>query len=515
MNQTGRYVIAAAAFAFMAGPAGSAELVIGVATEPTSLDPQYQALGSNHELARHAFDFLLEQGPKMEYSAGLAESWAPTDDPLVWEFKLRKDVKFHNGEPFTAHDVVFSYTRALDVPGAPSTYKRRLAKVAKSEAIDDYTVRIHTKTPYPLLPNSLASVPLVSRSIGKDAKPSEFNDGSKLYGTGPYKFVEFVTGDHATYEANPDYWGAKPKWDKVTIRWIKSGPSRVAALLSGDVDVIASVPTTDVEKLEANDDVTVSCGASARLMYWSLDVFREKAEYITAKDGSPIDNPLRDLRVRKAFTLAIDRNAIADVVMDGLAVPANQIVPEGFGGYIPDLAVPELDIEKAKQLMSEAGYGDGFKLTIHATNNRYVNDAKLAQGVAQMLTRIGIDVAVETMPVAVYYGKARKHEFTMAQIGWSTATGEASAILLPALGEGQRNNYGRWENAKFNETLNDALSTVDAKRYDSQLKAAIAIAVEDVPFIPTHHQVACWASRKGLKVTPYADESSLADAVTK
>ncbi len=503
-----------AALAFTAGPALAAELVIGAATPPTSMDPQYQALGSNNELAFHAFNALLEQGPKMEYSAGLATSWGPTDDPLVWEFKLRKDVKFHNGAPFTAHDVVFSYTRALDVPGAPSTYKRRLVKVAKTVAVDDYTLRVHTKTPFPLLANFLAAVPIVSRGIGKDAKPTEFNDGSKLYGTGPYKFVEFVTGDHATYVANPDYWGPKPKWDKVTFRWITSGPARVAALLSGDVDVIAKVPTTDVEKLEANPNITVSCDVSGRLLYWSLDVFRENAEYITAKDGSPIANPLRDLRVRQAFTLAIDRNVIADDVMDGLAVPANQIVPEGFGGYSADIAVPTLDIEKAKRLMDEAGYGDGFKLTIHATNNRYVNDARLAQAIAQMLTRIGIEVSVETMPVAVYYGKARKHEFTMAQIGWSTASGESSAILLPALSQGSRNNYGRWEHAAFNTALNAALSTVDAKEYVRQLKAATAIVAEDVPIIPTHHQVGCWGSRKGLEVTPYASGDTFANAVT-
>ena len=509
---TRRIAVPAAALA-IAAPAVAEEVVIAVATEPTSLDPLFQALGSNHELAKHAFNSLVEPGPKYELEPGLAESWGPTDDPLVWEFKLRKGVKFHNGEPFTAHDVAFTYERAPNVPNAPSTYKRRTAKVEGSVAVDDHTLHVRTKTPYPLLPNSLASVPVVSRTVGMDAEPTEFNDGSKLHGTGPYKFVEFVAGDHVTYVANEDYWGGKPKWDKVTIRWIKSGPARVAALLSGDVDAIASVPTTDVDKLDADPEINVFCDQSTRVIYWSLDVSREQAEHVTAKDGSPIPNPLADRRVRRAFDMALDRNVIVDEVMGGLAVPANQIAGEGFGGHNPNIPMPDHDIERARALLAEAGYPDGFRLTLHATNDRYVNDARLAQAVAQLLSRIGVDVTVETMPVAVYYGKARKHEFTMAQIGWASATGESSAILNPALAKGVRNNYGRWENERFNEFIQGALSTVDLAEYESKLKEATAVAMEDLPIIPTHFQVACWATRKGLAYVPRADESTLAESL--
>lgn len=510
---TRRIAVPAAALA-IAAPAVAEEVVIAVATEPTSLDPLFQALGSNHELAKHAFDSLVEPGPMYELLPGLAESWGPTDDPLVWEFKLRKGVKFHNGEPFTARDVAFTYERAPNVPNAPSTYKRRTAKVEGAVAVDDHTLHVRTRTPYPLLPNSLASVPVVSRTVGMDAEPTEFNDGSKLYGTGPYKFVEFVAGDHVTYVANEDYWGGRPKWDKVTIRWIKSGPARVAALLSGDVDAIASVPTTDVDKLDADPDVNVFCDQSTRVIYWSLDVHREQAEHVTAKDGSPISNPLADRRVRQAFDMALDRNVIVDEVMGGLAVPANQIAGEGFGGHNPDIPMPDHDVERARALLAEAGYPDGFRLTIHATNDRYVNDARLAQAVAQLLSRIGVDVTVETMPVAVYYGKARKHEFTMAQIGWASATGESSAILNPALAKGVRNNYGRWENERFNELIQGALSTVDLAEYESRLKEATAVAMEDLPIIPTHFQVACWATRKGLAYVPRADESTLAESLS-
>ena len=515
MNRFKQALVGVALFGTLSSPIWAADLTIAVATEPRSLHPLAQALNSNHELAKHVFNSLIEPDEKFGPTPGLAESWSPTDDPLIWEFKLRKGVKFHNGTPFTAKDVAFTYELVPNVPNSPSTYKRRTKKVDKVVVVDDHTVHIHTKTPYPLLPRSLSAVPIVSHTVGLETDPSEFNNGKMLYGTGPYKFVEFVAGDHITYTANKDYWGGTPKWDNVTIRWITSGPARVAALLSGDVDMIASVPTTDVANLDENSDINVSCDQTARIMYWSLDVSREYADHITAKDGSKIKNPLRDLRVRQAFNIAIDRDAIVDEVMTGLAVPANQITGEGFGGHNPNIPMPEHDIEKAKALMAEAGYGDGFKLTIHATNDRYINDDKQAQAIGQMLSRIGVDVEVVTQPVSGYYGKLRKHEMTMALIGWAAMTGEASSVLGPALREGVRNNYGRWENSEFNRLIEGALGTVDMEKYDRLLKESVAVAMADVPIIPTHYQVACWASRTGLEFTPRADESTLAEYVNK
>lgn len=513
MNRFKKVLAGVALSSALSSPIWAADLKIAVATEPRSLHPLAQALNSNHELAKHVFNSLIEPDEKFGPTPGLAESWTPTDDPLIWEFKLRKGVKFHNGTPFTAKDVAFTYELVPNVPNSPSTYKRRTKKIDKVVVVDDHTVHIHTKTPYPLLPRSLSAVPIVSHTVGLETDPSEFNNGRMLYGTGPYKFVEFVAGDHITYTANKGYWGGPPKWDNVTIRWITSGPARVAALLSGDVDMIASVPTTDVDNLDENPDINVSCDQTARIMYWSLDVSREYADHITAKDGSTIKNPLRDLRVRQAFNIAIDRDAIVEEVMTGLAVPANQITGEGFGGHNPDIPMPEHDIGKAKALMAEAGYGDGFKLTIHATNDRYINDDKQAQAIGQMLSRIGVDVEVVTQPVSGYYGKLRKHEMTMALIGWAAMTGEASSVIGPALRKGVRNNYGRWENPEFNRLIEGALGTVDMEKYDRLLKESVAVAMADVPIIPTHYQVACWASRKGLEFTPRADESTLAEYV--
>ena len=499
------------ALSFTASMATAAELTMAVATAPTSLDPHFQALGSNHELALHVYDTLASMDAHMQIAPALALSWSATG-AKTWEFKLRKGVKFHNGTPFTAADVVFSIKRAPKVPNAPSTYRRRVSHVADATVVDDHTVKITTKNPFPLLPNYLAGLPIISQTTGMDAEPASFNDGSKAYGTGPYKLVSFKRGDRIVFTANDNWWGGKPRWDKVTVRWITSAPARTAALLAGDVDVIASVPPTDVAKLEADANFTVAATASSRLIYWSLDVSREQAEHISAKDGSPIPNPLRDVRARRAISMAIDRNALVDEVMEGLAVPASQIVSAGFGGHDPSIEVPDYDPEGAKKLLAEAGYPNGFKLTLHATNDRYVNDAKLAQALAQMFSRVGLEVTVETMPVSVFYGKARKHEFTMAQIGWSTASGEASAILAPALSEGKRNNYGRWVNAEFNKNMSGALATVDLEIYQQRLLRAQRIVADELPIIPTHFQVAVWASRKGIQYEARADESSLAES---
>ena len=500
------------------GAAANAQtLTIAVATAPTSMDPLFQQLNSNHELAMHVYDTLVMLDQNMKVKPGLSERWQPLADPTMWEFKLRRGVKFHDGLPLTAHDVLFSYRRALNVPGAPSTYSRSLAGVDldKSRAVDDYTLQIATKGPYPLLPRFLAGVPIVSRAIGPTASPREFNDGSKAIGSGPYKFERYVPADRVSLVANPDYWGRKPHWQRVVFRVVTSGPTRVAALLSGDADVIASVPPADIPSLERNAKVTVACGPSTRVMYWAMDVAREQALHITAKDGKPIPNPLRDLRVRQALSMAIDRPSMVRAVMNGMAIATNQFASEGFGGYNPAIAIPEYDVTRARRLLAEAGYPNGFKMTIHATNDRYVNDSQQAQAVAQMLARVGVEVTVELQPVANYFNKARAKEFTFAMVGFAMITGETSSVITPALLAGSVNNYGGWKGDKFEAAFQKAMTTVAAAEHDKLLQEATAIAMADVPIIPTHTQVACWASRADLKIETAANEDTFADAFTR
>ena len=497
-----------------AGMASAQTLTIGLPTAPTSMDPLFQQIGSNHEITIHAYDTLIFMDELMNPFPGLALSWEPMDNPEIWEIRLRPGVSFHNGAPFGAEDVAFSMRRALDVPGAPSTYSRALANVdvGKTEVVDDLTLRVHTKGPFPLLPRMLSNLPIVSREIGEGAPPSGFNDGTLAFGTGPYKFDRYIPGDRAIFVANPDFWGDAPVWERVVMRFIESGPTRVAALLAGDVDVIREVPTIDVSGLEANPNVNVGCAPSNRLIHWAMDVTREFADHITAKDGSAITNPLRDVRVRQAINMAIDRDIIVNSVMNGLAIPTNQFVPEGFGGWTPKVEIPEADLVTARRLMDEAGYGDGFRMTIHATNDRYVNDAQQAQAVAQMLARIGIEVEVVTAPVAGFFDRARGREFTFMMVGFGATSGEASSIMNPVLASGSINNYGDWENEEFNRLFRAALTTVDPTEHARLLEESIVVAMADVPIIPTHNQVVCWGARQGLSMTPYSDEYTRANA---
>lgn len=511
------FLAAVAAIPLLAQPAGAQTLTIAIATAPTSMDPLFQQLNANHEVAIHVFDTLMQMNSKMQLKPGLAESWRVLPDPTVWEFKMRRGVKFHDGAPFTAHDVLFSFRRAMNVPGAPSTYSRALAEVDldKSRVVDDLTLHVATKFPYPLLPRRISGMPIVSRSVGMAANPREFNDGSKAIGTGPYKFERYTPADRVSFVANPAYWGPKPHWQRVVMRFITSGPTRVAALLSGDVDVIATVPPADVPGLERNPRISMACGPAARVLYWTMDVSREQALHITAKDGKPIPNPLRDLRVRQALSMAIDRTDMVNKVLNGMAIPTNQFTIEGFGGYNPNIEMPERDLPRARRLLAEAGYPNGFKMTIHATNDRYLNDLQQAQAVAQMLARIGVEVSVELQPVANYFNKARAKEFTFAMVSFGMGTGETSSIITPALLANSVNNYGSWKNERFELVYQQAMQSTVPAEHDQLLLEATAIAMADVPIIPTHTEVSCWAGKSNLSLEAQADQFTFAELFTR
>ena len=291
-------------------------------------------------------------------------------------------------------------------------------------------------------------------------------------GTGRYKFLEYVPGDRIVLERNDSWWGGKPGWARVTFKPIKSGPSRVAALLAGDVDLIDQTPTVDIERLAQEPGLNLSQGISNRVIYLHMDQFREDSPFVKAKDGGALGNPLRDVRVRKAISKAINRDAIVSRVMEGLAIKAGQLLPEGFFGVSDALDPEAYDPEGAKQLLAEAGVPDGFKLTLHGPNDRYVNDAKIAEAVGQMLTRIGIETEVVTMPRSVYFKRASRGgedgspEFSFVLVGWGSGTGEASSPLKSLLATYDRAkgrgaaNRGRHSAPELDALLDEALATV-------------------------------------------------------
>ena len=427
-----RRALAAAALLLVltgAAPAAAEELKIAVAADVTSIDPHFFNLFPNNNIAEHIFDKLVQMDPDSKMIPGLATSWK-TIDPTTWEFKLRKGVKFTDGSELTAEDVKFTLDRVPNVPNSPGPFTAYTKMIVGVEVVDPYTIRFRTAAPHPLMPNDLSTIYIVSKKAATGASTEDFNSGKAAVGSGRFKLVRYVSGDRIELVRNDGYWGEKAPYDKVTFKIIKNEPARVAALLSGDVDAIEQPPTADLARIKGDPKFTVTSKISHRVIYFNFDHLQRVSPFITGKDGKPLDrNPLTDVRVRRAFSKAINRPAIADRVMEGQAIPSGQLVSDKLFGFVPGLKADAYDPEGAKKLLKEAGYPDGFNLTIHGPSGRYVNDEKIVQAVAQMLTRIGINSKVETAPMAPYSARASKQEFSFHMVGWGASTGEASSPL--------------------------------------------------------------------------------------
>lgn len=523
--------VSLAALAVMVGISMSAsisvsaaqELKIAMSSEPSAADPHYHNLTPNNQVVRHVFEPLVVQDHLQALKPGLAESWKVIDD-TTWEFKLRSGVKFHDGSTLSVDDVIFSLNRVPNVPKSPAP-KTAYVRGKTIEKIDDLTFRVKTATPEALMLNHLANIEIMSAKAAASVSTEDLNAGKGNIGTGPYQFVEFVPGDRFVVKRFDGYWGGKEPWEKVTFRFIKSDPTRVAALLSGDVDLIETVPTADAQRLAKEPKVVLASALSNRLVYLHMDRYRAETPFVKGKDGAAIKNPFHDLKVRQALAKAVNRPAIVERVMEGEAVPASQMLPDSYPGTSKKLKPVEYDLAGAKKLLAEAGYPNGFKLTIHGPNGRYTNDTKIIEAVAQMFTRLGIETGVETLPPAVFFSRAsaggpdKQPEFSMILAGWSAGTGEPSDSLKallgtyePKLGRGSANR-GRYSNPKMDEILERALATVDADKRATLLAEAAEVVMNDVGLIPIHYQKNTWAAKKGLKVIPRTDEYTLAMSV--
>jgi peptide/nickel transport system substrate-binding protein len=504
-------------------PSTAQELRIGLASQPSSIDPHFHNLTPNNAMLGHVFERLIETAPDNKLIPGLAESWKTVDDK-TWEVKLRAGVTWHDGSPFNADDVLFTFERAPNVPNSPSSFAPATRGKTLTK-VDDLTIRFSTAAPAPLLPNDLSNILIVSKKHGTDAKTEDYNSGKAAIGTGPYRFSVHVPGDRTELTANPAYWGGKPRFDKLIFRTITSGPARVASLLAGDTDLIEDVPTADIERLKKDPKVEIAQGISRRVIYFHMDQFRDETPFAKAKDGTAIKNPFKDLRVRQAISKAINREAIVSRVMEGVAIPAGQLLDTSFFGTSKNLKPVAYDPEGAKKLLADAGFPNGFKLTLHGPNGRYTNDVKIAEATAQMLTRVGIETTIETLPPANFFSRAStgaggQPEFSFILVGWGSDTGETSSPLKSLLGTFDREkgsgaaNRGRYSNKDLDALIDQALATVDdAKRQDLLAKAS-EIAMGDVGLIPTHYQINTWATRKGLTVAARADEYTMANSVT-
>ncbi|MBL8522555.1 MAG: ABC transporter substrate-binding protein [Betaproteobacteria bacterium] len=493
------------------------DINIGLQAAITSMDPHYHNLSPNNSMMLHLFEPLIKRDDNQKLVPGLATSWKAVD-PLTWEFKLRKNVRFHDGSPFTAEDVVFTLKRVPNVPNSPSSFATFTKPIIDVKVVDPHTLIFKTATPHVLLPSDLASVMIVSKLHGEKATTEDYNTGKAAIGTGPYKFMEYVPNQRVVVKANYGYWGGEEPWDKVTFKILTSPAGRVAALLSNGVELIETVPTADIAKLSADKNYSLVDKVSNRVIYVHLNQSTDKSPpFVTAKDGKPLDkNPFKDARVRKALSMAVNRDAIVDKVMEKKAVSAAQLLPDFFYGTSKKLKPTKFDPEGAKKLLAEAGYPNGFAMTLHGPNNRYINDANVVQALAQFYSRIGIDAKVETMPSNVYFTRATKLEFGYMVLGWGTESGEQGSAMRSLLATYDQakgmgvTNRGRYSNPAFDKVLSDALVTMDDKKREAMIQQAAEMVMGDVGLIPLHYEVSTWATVKGVKYTARTDQYTLA-----
>jgi peptide/nickel transport system substrate-binding protein len=385
-----RSSIAAKAIALAIIAAGSLacaqaqELKIGLSAEPSAMDPHFHNLTPNNSLLRHIFDRLIHQDENQALIPGLAVSWRNVDDS-TWELKLRSDVHFSDGSEFTANDVIYSICRAPRVENSPSSFAIYSRAITAMRAPDPRTLVVTTPGPYPLLPSELSTIAILSASangagpvtfdrqdckgVGSYPKTEAFNAGPAAIGTGPFKLMRFTKGDRIVLERNDGYWGEKPQWQRVVFRPITSAGPRVAALLSGDVDLIENVPIQDLQRIKASAGYKVVQGLSARVIYLHFDYIDDVPPGVAETGGK---NPFQDKRVREAISKAIDRDAIVARIMGGVAMPAGELLPPMMFGADKDAQAPKIDVEGAKKLLAQAGYPNGFTLVLSTPNDRYV-----------------------------------------------------------------------------------------------------------------------------------------------
>ena len=500
--------------------AGATDARIAVPTETTSIDPMFHNIGPNMAFSRNVFDTLIAQDDRQRLIPSLALSWTATA-PTVWEIKLRPGVVFQDGSPFTADDVVFSLERAPAVPNSPSSFSMYTKSVAHAVAVDPLTLRIETPAPAPLLPNDLSVIAIVSRRAAAGKTTADFDSGVAAVGTGPYKFVRWDRGSAILLERNPLYWGPKQAWEHVTIRPISNGAARVAALLAGDVDLIEAVPSDAVALLAHDPRIRLFSADSNRLIFFHLDSAREQTPGITDASGTPLPhNPLRDVRVRQAISLAINREALTGRLLNGQARPAGQLLPPGFFGTSDKLPPPPFDPARSRTLLAEAGYADGFGMVLAATNDRYPKDIEVAQAIGQMLARVGIAVRVEAMPSAMVFTRANRLEFSAMILGWIAASGEATSPMVALLATYDTatgfglSNRGRYSNPQFDALLAEGLRTLDPAQRSATLARATELAMQDVGLIPLYFVVNTWAARPGFVYDARSDELTEVGSLT-
>ena len=481
------------------------------ASDPTSLDPHAFNVGTNFTLLHQMYETLVNRDARGRLVPSLALSWQMTADPTVWEFKLRPNVKFHDGAPLTAKDVVFSLNRAK---GPTAQVKSLLSSMVEARAVDGLTVQVRTSGPNLIFPNNLTNLFIMNEAWARakgaqttqDAASTTENFATRnVNGTGPYQLASREPDARTVMKLHPQYWGrgqAPLQVTELVYLPIKSPATRMAALLSGEVDFAQDVPAQDVARLKQDPRLRINEGPENRSIFLGLNVGGKELKYSSLKGK----NPLADARVREAIHLAIDRDAIKRSVMRGLSIPSGIIAPPFVHGYTKAMAAyPKVDVARAKKLMADAGYANGFDLTLHSTNDRYVNDEAISTAVAGFLGRVGIKTSVVARPIAQHSVAINNADADFYLFGWGVPTYD-SAYIFDFLvytrgkdGRGPTNATG-FSNAQVDADIASLASESDKAKRDAAIQRIWDVVQKDRFYIPLHDQMVHFASVRRLDI---------------
>jgi len=479
-----------------------------------TMDPHSQNEGLNNPMNAHVYESLVTRGKGMELEPCLAVSWQQVD-PATMRFKLRDKVTFHNGSPLSADDVVFSINRAMD---KTSDYKAYVQGIKEIKRVDNLTVDIISDGPNPTLLDQLTQVRVMSKAWAAKfnvLRPTDFKAKEESYavrnanGTGPYILKSREPDVKTVFVANSNWWGKREgDVEEVIYTPIKSDSTRVAALVSGEVDFVLDPPVQDIAKLKENPALKIVEGNENRTIFVNYDQGREELLY-----GSKGKNPFKDLRVRQAMLLTIDEPAIHKQVMRGLSLPTMSMIAPQVRGYSKDLENrPAVDVEKAKKLMAEAGFANGFDVTFDCPNDRYKNDEKICTAIAGMLSKIGIRIKLNSMPKANFFPKIQNGDTSMYLYGWGVPTFDSLYTLqeiIHSRGKGAdgKDNYANYSNARVDALIDKLKTETDFKKRAELTRDALLLEQADVGHIPLHHQMIPWAMRKNVTVVHTADNA--------
>ena len=497
-------------------PLSAAEFKFAGPLDAFTLDPHAQANTFIFAILNNVYEPLIRRGGDLSLEPALATSWKQVDD-TTWRFELRKGVKFQDGGEFTAADVVFSFQRAK-----AGGVKTAMVTLDSASAVDDYTVEIKTKGIDPIVPTEITNWYMMEKSWAEKnntVQPGTADNKTETYanhhtnGTGPYRIVARDPGVKIVFERNPDWWD-KPKGniDKATFFVIPNASTRVSALISGEVDMIDSLPPQDTPRVEATKGLKVLAGPDLRVVYMQPDVARDELLYSDVKGK----NPFKDKRVRQAMRLAIDVEAIKSKVMRGYSIPLGEPIAKEINGFVPELAKPVTpDLEKAKALMAEAGYPNGFSVTLDCTNDRFMNDEATCVAISGFLTRIGIKAEVRAQTTGKWAQQINPpgYNTSLALVGYSPATYDAHVFLQaivssrdPATGRGVF-NIGGYSNPKVDELTAKVQTDRDADERRALIKQALTLVHDDTAYFPIHQLEILWGVKDNVSVVQPADLS--------